>query len=198
MFDIFTETFILTEKFRFKSLLSHSKINLLTEKKDICKFLNLYEGCTFNHGLYRIHLIDNIKDWNSIVSEVFSVPIDRTFCFGYDWLGRQLAVNLDSTINGEPEILRFDVGSGLMSKIPCSFYDFHENEMVNYTDTVFDCDLFSNAKETIEIDLPFEKCFGFINPVFCQGEFSVRNMKVVSLKVYWHIFGQLLQTIDRV
>lgn len=196
MFNLFHQSFRISQTAISLSGSEISGIDYLGKEQGVVEFFKSYEGCTFNNGLYRIHLIDKIEYWNSVVTETFPSFRGYIDCFGYDWLGRQFAIERRALSQNKSTILIFDVGSNLSLRVPCSFHDFHEIEMINYCNDVFYSDFFLQAKNLIDNDLPYDKCFYCEIPTFLQGEYSINNLKVMSTEVYWHIYGQLLrQTI---
>jgi Domain of unknown function (DUF1851) len=196
VFNSFQNFFFVSQKVDSVSGLKISEIDYLGKEQGANEFFNLYEGCTFNNGLYRIHSIDKVNYWNSIVAEIFPNFKECIDCFGYDWLGRQFAVEKRLVSQSESPILIFDVGANLSLRVPHSFYNFHEIETVEYCNDVFYSDFFLQAKGLIDTDLPYDKCFYCETPIFLQGEYCIDNLKVMSMEVYWHIYGQILhQTI---
>src|SRR2546429_4537168 len=101
-----------------------------------------YGGATFANGLYRLLRPEVLLHWNEIVSAAFPEYRQRLFCFGYDWLGRQFALDSGRRENGEPLMLMLEPGTGQALEIPANFEQFHDVELVDYSDAALAADFF--------------------------------------------------------
>src|SRR5579872_3532130 len=93
-----------------------------------------FGGSSFRGGLYRIIESGELAEWNERVSLAFPAFSKRVMAFGYDWLGRAFALNLDRRDRGDPGVTMFDPGSGEAFRIPCSIEQFHDQELGQATD----------------------------------------------------------------
>lgn len=165
---------------------------LVHQVKGAVEFLTQFGGCSFNNGLYRVHLPENINKWTLILKKCFPEINSNLVCFAYDWLGRQFALSSTQTADGKPLILRFDVSTDEALKIPASFQDFHNFELVDYPNDALDSDLFTEWESAKNREIQPDQCVGYKHPPFLSGLITVDNLQVRNLEVYWGILGQLL------
>jgi hypothetical protein len=162
------------------------------ELKHAADFLERYAGCTFNHGIYRLHTVDEIKPWTDIVTAAFREYSHRVCCFSYDWLGRHFALDLQSKKQPRTRtILMFDVGAGEVLEIPVTFLDFHNGELVEFHDAVLASSFFSRWREHHSDELQPSQCVGYRRPLFLGGSDDISNLAICDMDVYWTVTGQL-------
>lgn len=166
---------------------------LLSKASSTLEFFSKFEGCTFSHGLYRVHSLSEIEKWTRIVEKAFPQFKGIIQCFGYDWLGRQFALDSSRYLNDEPLVLMFDICNGKALKIPVSFQAFHNLEMVDYSNDVLESDLFLEWKSYIRDEIQPNQCVGCKVPLFLNGEDDIENFEILDIEVYWEVFGQLLE-----
>ncbi|WP_338523928.1 T6SS immunity protein Tdi1 domain-containing protein [Pseudomonas batumici] len=152
-------------------------------------------GGSFNGGLYRLHSASEIKLWNHLVSEAFPDYAGRIFCFAYDWLGRQFALDGNRIKNGEPLILMLEPGTGEVLEIPVGFIQFHEEELVNYANEALAVDFFKQWLASGNLAPSRKQSIGYSVPLFLGGADSLENLKCIDSEVYWSMSGQLLKTV---
>jgi len=157
-------------------------------------FLN-HSGCSFNQGLYRVHSYSDIDKWNNIVKDAFPEFSDRIYCFAYDWLGRQFSLDKARVELGEPLILMLEPGTGEVLEIPVNFIQFHEVEIIDYTNEVLAVEFFKEwligGKDTPKN----YQCVGYKKPLFLGGSDVVDNLEISDLEVYWGLSGQILKQV---
>src|SRR6266581_5039778 len=93
------------------------------------ELMSRYSGATFARGLYRLHTSESHEAANDWVGAGWPQLAGRIACFGYDWLGRQFAI--DRRTVSSPGILLIEPGTGDALEIPASFVDFHNSVLVN-------------------------------------------------------------------
>lgn len=159
------------------------------------EFFELYSGSSFNNGLYRVHSANQVESWNNVLSEAFPEFSKRLCCFGYDWLGRQFALDNGRVENSEPLILMLEPGTGEALEIPVSFIMFHEDELVNYANEALALDFYqawlSSGNEAPNIN----QCVGYKKPLFLGGADDISNLELVDLEVYWELSSQLINKV---
>lgn len=189
MFDRFSKFFGIEE--RLESKLDDENMKLNEEMKE---FFSKFEGSTFAKGLYRIHRLNNIKKWNSIVTDAFPEFSGRICCFGYDWLGRQFAIDKKRTCSGKPLVLMFEPGTADVLEIPCDFVEFHEVEIVEYHDACLASSFFKQWRNEIDdVEIESTKCIGYKVPLFLGGEDTITNLELSDMDVYWTICSELIK-----
>lgn len=157
------------------------------------ELLGVYAGKSFGKGLYRLHILDEIEKWNSIITKAYPEYSNRVTCFGYDWLGRQFAVDKERVVDGQSQILMFEPGTSEVLEIPCDFYSFHEEEIVNYNDACLASGFFKEWLNIHPNPLENAECVGYKIPLFLGGEDVVTNLELCNMDVYWEMCSQLIQ-----
>ncbi len=75
-------------------------------------FFSQFAGAVFGDGLYRLHRAEQVAYWNAIVGDAFPTFRQKFVCFGWDWLGRQFAVDIRRGLSDRGPILMLDPGIG--------------------------------------------------------------------------------------
>lgn len=156
------------------------------------EFMSKYAGLSVAGGLYRVHELEKIEEWNETVSEYFAEYRGRFSCFGFDWLGRQFALDRQRLLDGEPAVLMFEPGTGDVFELPVTFGAFHDDEIVNYHKEALASDLFATWSGLHKAPLTHTECAGYKIPLFLGGEDDVANLELIDMEVYWVVVGQLL------
>ncbi len=154
-------------------------------------------GSTFERGLYRLHTRESSENAAVVVGEAFSELVGGIAPFGFDWLGRQFAVDLRR--GGNRNVLLVEPGTGEILEIPLSFADFHNFELVDEQDAALAKSFFADwaAANPTLLPLAPDVCVGYDIPLFLGGRDVVENLAPVDLWAYWSISGQLrTQTLE--
>ena len=127
------------------------------------------------------------------IAEAFPEFADRACPFGYDWLGRQFAIDIGRQEAGQPLVLLLEPGTGEGLEIPSTFAAFHDEEIVDYRDAALASGFFDTWSRTqgAVVPLPRGNCVGYRVPLFLGGHDDVDNLELIDLEVYWTICGQL-------
>tara|TARA_R110002096_G_scaffold203718_11_gene389069 strand:- start:2921 stop:3517 length:597 start_codon:yes stop_codon:yes gene_type:complete len=160
----------------------------------ITELLSSSGGATFANGLYRLHGAGDIGAWTKNVEATFPEYEGALVCFGYDWLGRHFALDT-TTDKGQWQILLIEPGAGEAMQIPSSFADFHNIELVEYASDALAEPFFI---EWLSSGGAFPKpteCIAYKTPLFLNGSDTIENLEVSDMDVYWHLCGQLRQSI---
>ena len=182
MLDRFVEAFAITD--RVSS--SESPENITLAELQVA-----FGGCTFAHGLYRLHTPSSAVGATDLVEEAFPEFRGRTACFGFDWMGRQFALDLRQAESDQAPVLLLEPGTGEALEIPVPFADFHDTVAVEYSDAVFASAFFAEWKQGGGATPEFDQCIGYKTPLFLGGADAVDNLEVSDFEVYWSICGQL-------
>ncbi|WP_047154991.1 T6SS immunity protein Tdi1 domain-containing protein [Aneurinibacillus tyrosinisolvens] len=167
--------------------------DLQRNTKGFCELFGSYNGVSFGEGLYRLHDISKINFWDDIITQAFPEFSGRISCFGYDWLGRQFALDKERVHDGQPHILMFEPGTGEVLEIPCNFIDFHNDEIPNYHDACLASNFFAVWKSKNNLVLNKTECAGYKVLLFLGGQDVVENLEKNDMEVYWYICSQLIQ-----
>lgn len=156
-------------------------------------FASEFAGASFDGGLYRVHDDRSGPQALAIIADAFPEFAQRACPFGYDWLGRQFAVDEGRVVGGRPQVLLLEPGTAEALEIPVSFSELHDEELIDHIDAALAADFFASWSTSNADSLPLlrTQCVGYKVPLFLGGEDTVENLEVSDLDVYWSICGQL-------
>lgn len=149
-------------------------------------------GADADGGLYRIHTPQSAARADRYVSEAFPPYRDQLACFGYDWTGRQFALDLRSPGVADPHVVMFEPGTDRVFEIPVPFSRFHDEELVDYPEEALDRALFEAWTAETGARLDRSRCAGNRAPLYLSGTHSVGNLEIIDLEVYWTVAAVLL------
>lgn len=194
MFKDFCKFFNILEVDKSKCHLTNKLNNVQKIAVGFNELLCDFQGDSFGKGIYRLHEYDNIEKWNEIISEAFPEFHERIQCFGYDWLGRQFSLDKERIVDGQPQILMFEPGTGEILEMPCNFIEFHNNEVVNYHEACLASEFFDDWMSINKTKLTEKECAGYKVLLFLGGDDTAENLELSDMEVYWSICGQLIKS----
>ncbi len=153
-----------------------------------------FAGCSFENGIYRLHDEGTGPRGEAWIAEAFPKFASRGCPFGYDWLGRQFAVDSGRLEGGEPLVLLFEPGTGEVLEIPFTFARFRE-QLDELREPALAGSFFASWAQANPGLLPLDVawCVGYKVPLFLGGKDTIENLEVIDLEVYWSMSGQLRQ-----
>ncbi|MBF4766630.1 DUF1851 domain-containing protein [Nocardioides agariphilus] len=156
-------------------------------------FAREFAGASFDGGVYRVHDDRTGPQALSLVTDAFPEFAERVCPFGYDWLGRQFAVDSGRVVGQEPQVLLLEPGTGEALEIPFSFAAFHDVELVDHSDAALASAFFADwsRSNTDQLPLRRDECVGYRIPLFLGGDDTLVNLEVSDIDVYWTLCGQL-------
>jgi hypothetical protein len=156
------------------------------------EFAEEFAGVSFGGGLYRFHDDESGPLGLRLLIDTFPEFAARACPFGYDWLGRQFAVDSARKESGQPQVLLFEPGTGEALEIPLSFAAFHDVELIHHAEAALAVEFFE-AWTVVNggLSLQRDQCVGYKVPLFLGGQDEIENLEVIDLDVYWSICGQL-------
>lgn len=157
-------------------------------------FRLLFSGILFGGGIYKLVEVNSIQKWNSIVGKRFPDYAGRIDCFGFDWLGRAFAVDMQTADESGKNILMFDPATSTTLRIPANFETFHNEEIVEYPDEALDSNLFANWLKTGRSP-EYKECVSHKIPLMLGGKDIVENMEISDLEVNWELLTQIADQI---
>jgi len=158
---------------------------------EITQLMTSYGGTSFRSGLYRLHTPRSMHKWTAIVTEAFPEYRHRLHCFGYDWLGRQFALDRHEIVNGQAHILFLDVSFGEAFHIPSSLIDFHEGDLVDHADAALS-DHFHAEWLNSGGGIPSpDQCVGYRIFPLLGGKDVISNLELSDMEVYWALASQI-------
>jgi hypothetical protein len=182
VFERFLAAFTVTEG---------AAINTASSVSSVSEWMATGGGRSFEGGLYRVHSIDSGHAADILVGEAFPEFVGRFRCFGYDWLGRQYAIDFDRGKTDDPAIIMFEPGTGEALEIPVLFSEFHDQELVDFGEESLARSFYSEWCTNGGISPGLRECVGYIKPLFLGGVDDVENLELSDSDVYWTIMGQL-------
>ena len=156
------------------------------------ELMEKYAGSTFNNGLYRLHNEADILKWTNVVEHTFPEYKGRVVCFGYDWLGRNFALDKARVDNNQMQILLFEPGTGEVFQIPANFSEFHNVELAEYSNEALASEFFSDWLEQVGKEPEHSECVSYKVPLFLSGRDTLDNLEICDMEVYWSICEQAL------
>lgn len=155
-------------------------------------FFELFSGISFNGGLYHVLPYENIDGATNAIQNAFPQFAKRIIVFAFDWLGRAFAIDGARRLDNEPLILMFDLSNNEVVEVPCTFIQFHNEELVTYTNDLLASEYFqSYLVSGGRRPAPNECCASKV-PSFLGGSHAVCDLEIIDVYVFWHITGQLL------
>lgn len=155
---------------------------------DMSGFMDIYGGETFLNGLYRIHNKNDVKKWNETLKRAFPKFKNGIQVFGYDWLGRNFALDTQRDV-----VLIFEPGTGEAFDTDFNFYDFHNKEIPTNHLVCLASEYYEKwRKANNNYILPHNKCAGYKVPLFLNGKDVVENLEISDMEVYWEIMMPLI------
>ena len=178
----------------------HGATPLLAEVEPLAHgftdLLSLHGGNSFRGGVYRIHAPQEIEHWTAIAEDAFPDYRGRILCFGYDWLGRQFALDRRSDSGGQSHVLLMDLGFGEVLNIPASFEEFHNGELVDFADAALAEPFYKKGLSSSGRAPGLDECVGYRVPPHLGGKDEVSNLEVTDMAVYWGLLGQITSRIN--
>ena len=151
-----------------------------------------FSGASFANGLYRLHNSQSGPKALAWISEAYSNLPGTLVPFGFDWLGRQFALDSARVERGEQLVMMLEPGTGLALRIPTSFDEFHNQELIEFPDAALASEFFNEWLKRRTAPLSFDECAGYKVPLFLGGQDNVDNLELSNLDVYWSLSAQLI------
>ena len=147
-----------------------------------------FSGAVFDDGLFKIHNKGSFYLWTELTFEYFKKFKGNSYCFAFDWVGRQYAVNY---INNRPRILMLDPATAEAFELEKNIELFFNEDLVEYKKEMLEFDKFKHLKKKLNSKLKFEECFGFKKMLFLGGKDDLENYELIDLEVYWELNYQI-------
>jgi len=150
-------------------------------------------GCSFHNGMYRLHSAETGRIGQAAAELAFPSHAPALVVFGYDWLGRQFALDYARVDRGEPLIMMLEPGTGEVLGIPSSFVSFHDEELVDHANEALAREFFADWQSVHPdaVPLAMSECVGYRLPLFLGGSDTIENLEVTDFDVYWTTTTQL-------
>jgi len=155
---------------------------------ELYQLFDVFGGCTFNYGLYRIHSFSSSIHWSLRIGEYFPGYVNKVYPFGFDWMGRQFSIDRTREL-----IFMFDPATMEDFVLHKTINTFHNEDLSN---NLLSSELFNSILTFNKIaELDDESCFGYDIPLFLGGKDDLENYQRQDMEVYWDITNQLYNKI---
>jgi hypothetical protein len=150
-------------------------------------------GICLDEGLYRVHIPTSALAWSGFIADGFPAFQDRAIPFGFDWLGRQFAVDRDRTGPSGHLCLLLEPGTGQALELPFTVVELHQDGLIDLTDAALAVDFYRQWRQQADdLDpLGAAECVGYRIPLFLGGTDEPSNLERMDMAVYWSLVGQL-------
>jgi hypothetical protein len=130
----------------------------LWRRGPVAGFVELMTSCpgrSFGNGIYRLHSQLSGQRADRMVARALPWNAKTAYCFGYDWLGRQFALDGKRIEGGEPSVLFIDLLERRAYEIDASFVESHNRILIEKAHAALSADLFRQwtAKEPAHVPL---------------------------------------------
>ncbi|WP_443478075.1 T6SS immunity protein Tdi1 domain-containing protein [Novosphingobium aerophilum] len=146
-------------------------------------------------GAYRLHRQEDVARFTALAIEAFPDFTDRIECFGADWLGRQFATDERRIVDGAPQVLMLEPGTGEVLEIPVNRAVFHDDELANEPDAAAAYSFFQQWLEAGGTRPNYDQCIGYKLPLYLGGTDDVSNLSLIDFSVYWTLSAQTLARV---
>ena len=89
------------------------------------------------------------------------------------------------------KILMFEIGTLDVLEIPCSFLEFLNKEIPQYSDACLAENYYKQWREGSGKTIKYGRCAGYKIPLFLGGEDAIGNLEDSDLDVYWSVLTQV-------
>ncbi|MFB9235650.1 hypothetical protein ACFFWC_08865 [Plantactinospora siamensis] len=140
-------------------------------------------GCTLDHGFYRFHTARTATEANVACAALIDGFAGRFHCFAFDWLGREIAVNVRGR---RPAVIVVDPGWGEYCRTDCELDEWHD-VMCGEDDLLAHSFYQEWQQANPGIVLRFDQVVGYRIPLFLGGPEEVSNLELTDREVYFEL-----------
>jgi hypothetical protein len=115
---------------------------------------------------------------------------DHLVVFAYDWMGSQIAFDLDRRQSGEPAISILEPGTGKLLSVPRTFLEFITTEVVTKPEAALALELYESWRASGGSAPHASDCIGYMVPLFLGGVDEAENLEMWDMSVYLSLVGQ--------
>jgi len=162
-------------------------LSAISNLPELRELFEKYPGTIFNDGLFKILSIGSFYLWTNLTFEYFKRFKGNSYCFAFDWLGRQYAVNY---LKNKTTILILDPATAEAFEVEKNIELFLNEDLVENKDYLFDIEKYYHLRKMFS-HFKFEECFGFKQFLFLGGKDQVDNFEITDMEVYWELNYQI-------
>ncbi len=174
------------EKYKEVGMLAMSTLPELSD------LFNKLSGTEFEEGLLKIHTFGSSYFWTAIAFEFFKRYKGTSYCFAFDWFGRQYAVNYSGN---KTLILLLDPATAEVFEMESNIQSFLNEDTEEFKEVHLDKERFTTFYRKMGHKLKFSQCVGFKKPLFLGGKDDHSNFETGDMEVYWELNYQIYNQI---
>jgi hypothetical protein len=160
----------------------------LSKLPEVYSLFKLFSGSVFDDGLLRIHNPGSFYFWTELTFEYFKKFKCNSYCFAFDWIGRQYAVNYN---NGNTMILMLDPATAEAFELITDIESFLNDNVDDFKHDILEFERFKILSKKVKSTLQFDQCFGFKRFLFLGGNDEDDNYELNDMEVYWELNYQI-------
>jgi hypothetical protein len=166
--------------------LSTTDTRMARHMSSIEELLDRFGGMSFGNGLYRLHRLEDVAEWNETIATAWSETAHRVSVFAYDWLGRQFA------LFEQEMVLQFSAGVLDWVEIPGDPATFHNQQLtVHRQDALADA-FYQTWLQSGGARPNYSMCIGYKKPLFLGGVDWIENLEAIDMDVYWTVTAPII------
>jgi hypothetical protein len=150
---------------------------------------DLMAGVTLAGGFYRFHTPASVRRSNEACARLINGFEGRFSVFAFDWLGRELAVDIRDASEGA--VICVDPGGGEYLTTDCPLSEWHDAVAGEQDPIAYPFYLDWRRANPGAGPLAFTHAIGYKGPLFLGGEDEVANLEVCDREVYFDLCTQL-------
>jgi hypothetical protein len=166
--------------------LSTSDSRARTQPGSVEELLDRFGGMSFSGGLYRLHRLEDVGEWNHTIATAWSETANRVSVFAYDWLGRQFA------LFGQQMVLQFSAGTLDWVEMPADPVAFHNEILVTYRQDALAYEFYQAWLQSGGARPNYSMCIGYQKPLFLGGVDWIENLEAIDMDVYWTVTAPII------
>jgi hypothetical protein len=148
-----------------------------------------FAGLSFDRGIYRLH--DSVSGPRAqyLVQRCFPAHAGSRVV-GYDWHGRQYAVDVDRPTATGPAVVVLNPATGEARPVARDLVDLHDRVLASGRESVLEDALFTRWLSTTgTARLERDECVGLAAPA--AGAPTVGNLRLTTMERYWEACAPL-------
>jgi hypothetical protein len=106
-----------------------------------------------------------------------------------------VAIDDANCVDGLPQVLLLEPGTGEWLEIPVGEDAFHREELMQEPDAAVAYSFYRRWLDSGETAPAYEECIGYKTPLYLGGVDDLENLQRSTLDVYWTVSAQLLSRI---
>lgn len=163
--------------------------------EDLAYFFNRYGGKSFSGGLYRTFSLDEISEWQLNIFHMYPQLKGNIIPFGYDWLGRIFSKFVNDSSLKQSVTFAFPFEEQVLT-IPVDIVSFHNEILISQKIPALESVMFDDFLQRKKLSsIARNECGALVKPFFLGGNFSIDNMELMDMDVYWTLSSQMLSKI---